>query len=659
MKRLINLKTGAMLLLLMALSGTSAYANVEDFVLSVRNVTQRTATTNILEFDLYLIDDDNTQTFEFAGCQIGLLLNSSIFNGGTLTVTIDNSESELDPDQLFVNAPDVVTTLADYPGQALIRLAANSVPPVPPGAGSGTEISSTGYGTLLTHFVITSTVDFAPNSYANLEFTSGTADSPFYPTIVYTYISGTSTPLYVTPEVDAIVDGNPLLNPTLPAAFNVTGSGSYCTENNGREVGLSGSELNVTYTLYRDEITVTQLDGTGSALTFGIRPAGTYTITGNNAVGPRTMTGEAVIVNATVAVSITGSSTICAGATTTLAPASGGTWASNNTSVATVTNAGLVTGISAGQATFTFTESTIGCASTTSPVTVNALPGAAGPISGPTAFTPGTTGVVYSVDPISAASTYIWNYSGDGVDIYGSGNSVTLDFSALATSGTLSVFAHNSCGDGAPSSLPIGQDTKTLNITLFLEGLYNNANGLVKVQDSDDGESSYDLFPGTTADTLSVEIRDVTAPYSVVYTGHGIPVNTDGTVNINSVPGDITGNRYIVIKHKNHVETWSQSTSFSATVINYNFTDAVSRAWGNNLLLTGSVYCIYSGDTNSDQYVDGFDLAITFNNNKLGAYGCQLSDINGDGFVDGFDLAMVFNNNKRGAGMNTPLAPLE
>jgi len=57
MKRLINLKTGAMLLLLMALSGTSAYANVEDFVLSVRNVTQRTATTNILEFDLYLIDD--------------------------------------------------------------------------------------------------------------------------------------------------------------------------------------------------------------------------------------------------------------------------------------------------------------------------------------------------------------------------------------------------------------------------------------------------------------------------------------------------------------------------------------------------------------------------------------------------------------------------
>ena len=107
------------------------------------------------------------------------------------------------------------------------------------------------------------------------------------------------------------------------------------------------------------------------------------------------------------------------------------------------------------------------------------------------------------------------------------------------------------------------------------------------------------------------------------------------------------------------METWSQSTSFAGSTINYNFTDALNKAWGNNMVLTGSVYSIYCGDANGDQYVDGFDLALTFNNNRLGSYGYQSQDINGDGFVDGFDLARVFNNNKKGVGMNTPVSPLK
>jgi hypothetical protein len=77
------------------------------------------------------------------------------------------------------------------------------------------------------------------------------------------------------------------------------------------------------------------------------------------------------------------------------------------------------------------------------------------------------------------------------------------------------------------------------------------------------------------------------------------------------------------------------------------------------MVLVGSVYCIYTGDTNLDEYVDGFDLVITFNLNKFGGFGYQVSDINGDGFIDGFDLIRVFNNNKKGVGMNTPLAPLK
>jgi uncharacterized protein YjdB len=72
------------------------------------------------------------------------------------------------------------------------------------------------------------------------------------------------------------------------------------------------------------------------------------------------------------AVSITGPDKICIGNTTSLSPTSGGTWTSSNSAVASVNNAGLVTGISPGNAIFVFTDAFSGCVSyATSPVTVS------------------------------------------------------------------------------------------------------------------------------------------------------------------------------------------------------------------------------------------------------------------------------------------------
>ncbi len=101
MKSLINLRAGAMMLMLILLSGTSAWADVDDYVLSVRYVTH---TTNTIDFDLYLLDADAGQTFEFAALQMGLLLNSSIYGTGVLTVSYSNTGSGLDGDQQFVIA---------------------------------------------------------------------------------------------------------------------------------------------------------------------------------------------------------------------------------------------------------------------------------------------------------------------------------------------------------------------------------------------------------------------------------------------------------------------------------------------------------------------------------------------------------------------------
>ena len=100
--------------------------------------------------------------------------------------------------------------------------------------------------------------------------------------------------------------------------------------------------------------------------------AGTATFTFTSTGGCSSLPTAAVKVNANTTVRIAGASVICVNGTTTLSPTTGGTWSSSNSSIATVSNTGVVTGIAAGKATFVFTK-TDECASLpTSAVTINA-----------------------------------------------------------------------------------------------------------------------------------------------------------------------------------------------------------------------------------------------------------------------------------------------
>ncbi len=66
----------------------------------------------------------------------------------------------------------------------------------------------------------------------------------------------------------------------------------------------------------------------------------------------------------------------------------------------------------------------------------------------------GVTGYVYTV-PLVSGVTYNWSYTGSGHTINGTGNSVTVDFNSVATSGTLSVTATNACGTSPARSVDI------------------------------------------------------------------------------------------------------------------------------------------------------------------------------------------------------------
>ena len=116
--------------------------------------------------------------------------------------------------------------------------------------------------------------------------------------------------------------------------------------------------------------TVATIDNTGLVTSVS---AGTITFTFIETATGCSSTTSTVTVNALPIVT-TPSATLCIGTTMTASPASGGTWVSSTPGVASIDNAGLITGVSAGTVTFTFTETLTGCSSTTSLITVENTP---------------------------------------------------------------------------------------------------------------------------------------------------------------------------------------------------------------------------------------------------------------------------------------------
>ena len=81
-------------------------------------------------------------------------------------------------------------------------------------------------------------------------------------------------------------------------------------------------------------------------------------------------------------------------------------------------------------------------------VTIRSKPSVPGLVSGQTVgVCAGTTGVAYSIAPVSNASSYNWTAPTNAVIISGQGtNAVVVDYSASFVSGTLRVAAVNACG---------------------------------------------------------------------------------------------------------------------------------------------------------------------------------------------------------------------
>ena len=173
---------------------------------------------------------------------------------------------------------------------------------------------------------------------------------------------------------------------------------------------------------------------------------------------------------------------------------------------------------------------------------------------------------------------------------------------------------------------PLGFGSKNLVLDILIEGLYS------------------DVSNSMTPDSLTVLLRKRYAPYQIIDSSKSI-INNSGRGSFNFLNSDNDTNYYIVVKHRNGLETWSSSyRKFTSSLMTYNFTDSLSKAFGNNMIKKGNRYCIYSGDVNNDGTVDAQDVSLIDNSAYHLNSGYLKEDLNSDNIIDAEDIGLADNN---------------
>ena len=179
-----------------------------------------------------------------------------------------------------------------------------------------------------------------------------------------------------------------------------------------------------------------------------------------------------------------------------------------------------------------------------------------------------------------------------------------------------------------------------LNLKLFLEGYYLGS-GMMQTT------LINQFVPGATfsqTDSIHVELRDAENPTHIMGIRWAM-LMTDGHA---SCQFDLPPDEYwIVIKHRNSVQTWS-AMPIMLPVALYDFSTSDMKAYGNNMTqpLGDGVWTLFMGDLNQDEYVDIFDFPILdYDNTNFVQSTYSTADLNGDSFVDIFDFPYYDVNN--------------
>ncbi len=202
---------------------------------------------------------------------------------------------------------------------------------------------------------------------------------------------------------------------------------------------------------------------------------------------------KAVTVNLPPVPSVTGNATPCQGSGTVPYSTEPGmtnyTWTvspGGMISSGSGTNQVMVTWLGTGSQWIAVNYNAGGCTAATPtmlPVTVKSPPGTPGAISGQDSVCNGSSGIPYSVDSVANATSYLWNLPPGATIATGNGTrNITVNFSASAVPGNISVLGSNSCGGGPPSPalfVNVSQKPAAAGVITGLDSVAYGATGIV------------------------------------------------------------------------------------------------------------------------------------------------------------------------------------
>ncbi|HBS86623.1 MAG TPA: hypothetical protein DEA97_08715 [Bacteroidales bacterium] len=422
----------------------------------------------------------------------------------------------------------------------------------------------------------------------------------------------------------AVITTNPL-----PTAFNVGGTGAYCSGGTGIAVTLSGSTSGVNYTLYLGGVaTGTTLAGTGAALNFGNQLAGTYTVVATNATTScvNNMTGSAVIsINPLpTQYNVLGTAAYCSGG-------SGMPVSLSNSDIGinyTLYLGGVTTGLTvsgtgssisfgnqlAGTYTIVATNSTTSCTSTmtgSAVISINPLPTLYN-VLGTGAYCTGGTGVAVSLSDSDPGINYQLYLNGvaTATILPGTGSALSYGnqlvgiYTVVATNGTTSCTS-----------------TMTGNATITINPLPTQYNVL--------GSGSY--CAGGTGVVVSLSGSSVGINYTLYLGGVSTGTTLPGTGAALSYGNQLAGT-YTVVATNATTGCVNNMTGSAIITINPLPTQYVVGGTGSycigasgvNVTLSNSEvgisYQLYAGGTPTGIFVSGTGSAISFGNQLAGTY---------------------------------------
>ncbi len=421
---------------------------------------------------------------------------------------------------------------------------------------------------------------------------------------------------------------------TSPAVYQLSGGGVVCPGGTGASIILSSSQTSTTYLLYNSSgSTGVNITGTGNAISFGnFNSFSSYYVIATNTSGgcTATMNNTVTISHAPTPIiyNVTGGGSFCSvpndGVAVGLSNSESGVLYTllNNSLSTGLTASGNGSLISFGNQTSSGNYSVL--ATNTSSSCTSTMNGSAIVVRNLV-----TTWYI-DADQDGYGNPSIYVLECDQPSGYIADNTDCNDANAAVNPGAVEI-----CGNNIDDNCNglIDEDCfVSLSLKINIEGLYLGSGNNVGV------------LSQFNCDTVTISLAANLAPHSIVFSSKEI-LSTTGILNVSIPIAFLNGNYFIVVKHRNSLETWStNSLLMNQSSISYDFT-ILSSVYGNNLHMNvdGS-YSIISGDVNQNGVIDFNDFLLVENGSLNSGVGYSVYDLDGNLLVESSDYSLVENN---------------